>query len=60
MVVGRIGPKHIEAIPARVGLEFNCPGALDPAASRHGVMQQMGSVHEIDFADAVQRPLFAV
>ena len=57
MVVGRIGPKHIEAIPAGVGLEFNGRRALDPATSWHGVVQQMGSVDKIDLADAFQRPL---
>ena len=33
-LVGRIGPKNVEAIPARVGLELYRLTALDPALAR--------------------------
>ena len=38
-VVGRIGPKNVEAIAARIGLESNRVTTPDPALRRNGCME---------------------
>ena len=50
--VGRIGPKDVEAIPARVGLELHTLSTLDPALAWYGSMQQMRSIEKVDLAAA--------
>lgn len=47
LIIGGVGPKHIEATPARVGLQFHRPVTLDPAVARHRLMQYMGGIHKI-------------
>jgi hypothetical protein len=59
MVIGRIGSKYIEAIPASVGLQFDGRPALDPALRWHRIMQQMGCIDKIDLAIALHGPLFS-
>src|SRR4051794_20051853 len=59
-LVGRIGPKNVEAIPARVGLELHCRTTLDPALAGDGSMEQVGGIEKVDLATARQSPLFAV
>jgi hypothetical protein len=49
VVIGRIGPKHIEAIPARIGFQFDGSSAFDPALTGHCVMQQMRGIDKVDF-----------
>ena len=58
--VGRIGPKHVEAIPARVGLELHRLPTLDPALAGDGSMQQVCGIEKVDLATACQSPFFAV
>jgi len=52
MVIGRIGPKNVEAIPARVCLELDSVPALDPALARDGGMEQVRGIQEVDLATA--------
>jgi hypothetical protein len=59
-VVGRISPKNVEAIPARVGLELYRMTTLDPALRGDGSMEHMCGIKEIHLPTACQRPLFAV
>jgi hypothetical protein len=49
VVIGRIGPKHTEAIPARVGLQFDGRPTFDPAEARYGIMQEVRCIDKIDF-----------
>jgi hypothetical protein len=58
--VGRIGPKDVEAIPARVGLELHAMPTLDPALARYGSMQQVRGIEKVDLATTRQRPFLAV
>ena len=51
-LVGRISPKNVEAIPARVGLELYTLPTLDPALAWYGSMQQMRSIEKVDLAAA--------
>ena len=51
-LVGRISPKDVEAIPARVGLELHTLPTLDPALARYGSMQQVRSIEKVDLAAA--------
>ena len=60
MVIGRISPKYVEAIPARIGLQFDRRTTFDPALRRHCVMQQVGRVDKVNLAIAFQEPLFSV
>lgn len=48
LVVGGIGPTHVEAIPAGIGLQFHGAFPFDPAVSRDGLMQQVRRIHKID------------
>ena len=59
-LVGRISPKNVEAIPARVGLELHRLTTLDPALAGDGSMQQMRCIEKVDLATACQSPFFAV
>ncbi len=59
-VVGGIGPKDVEAIPARVRLQLHGLTALNPALAGDGGMEQVCGIQKIDLATARQRPLFAV
>src|SRR5689334_19843003 len=55
--IGGIGPKDIEAVPARGGLQLHRLATFDPALAGDGGMQQVRSIEEIDLATARQRPL---
>jgi hypothetical protein len=52
LLVGRISPKDVEAIPARVGLELHTLSTLDRALAWYGSMQQMRSIKKVDFTAA--------
>jgi len=52
LAIGRIGPKDVEAIPARVCLQLHGMLALDPSAARNGRVQQMSGIQKIDLAAA--------
>ena len=51
-LVGRISPKDVEAIPARVGLELHTLPTFDPALAWYGSMQQVRSIEKVDLAAA--------
>ena len=51
-LVGRIGPKDIEAIPARVGLKLYRLPTPDPALAGDGSMEQMRGIEKVDLAAA--------
>ena len=51
-LVGRISPKNVETIPARVGLELHTLPTLDPALAWYGSMQQMRGIEKVDLAAA--------
>src|SRR5215217_2225262 len=59
-LIGRIGPKNVEAIPARVGLELDRLPTLDPALAGDGSMEQVRGIEKVDLATTRQSPLFAV
>jgi hypothetical protein len=59
-LVGRISPKNVEAIPARVGLELYRLTTLDPALAGDGSMEQVCGIEKVDLATARQSPFFAV
>jgi hypothetical protein len=52
MVVGRISPKDIEAIPARVGLELHRSATLDPSLTRNRCVEEVSGIEKIDFPSA--------
>jgi hypothetical protein len=59
VVIEGIGPKHVEATPAGIGLQFERPLALDPALGRHRIVEQMGSIDKIDPTRRRQAPFFS-
>jgi hypothetical protein len=59
LVVGRIGPKDVEAIPAGVGRQRHRRGPLDPAAARQRGVQEVCGIQEVDLATRAQRALFS-
>lgn len=60
LVIGGIGPKDVEAIPASVGLEDLRCFAFDPAATRKGGVQEMGRIEKEHLAAPRHGPLFSV
>ena len=59
-LVGRISPKNVEAIPARVGLQLYRLPTPDPALAGDGSMEQMRGIKKVNLATARQSPFFAV
>ena len=59
LIIGGIGPKHVEATPARIRLQFHRSVAFDPALARHRLMQEVGGIHKIEASVRPYEPLFS-
>jgi hypothetical protein len=57
---GEDGPKHVEALKDRVGLELDHLPTLDPALARYSGVEQVRGIEKVDLASTRQCPFFAV